>query len=50
MEYEEFVKTHCYKCVNRNGFDDVCNIVKNTNGQAQCVNFQNETDIAKDKE
>lgn len=50
MTNDEFVEAYCYKCANRKSFDDICNIVKNINGQPQCVNFQNETDIAKDKE
>ena len=42
MTDEEFVKEICSKCINRKGFDDVCEIRKNIKGEPQCVNFEEE--------
>ena len=42
MTDDEFVKEFCSKCINRKGFDDVCEIRKNIKGEPQCVNFEEE--------
>ena len=42
MTDDEFVKEFCSKCINRKGFDDVCEIRKNIKGEPQCFNFEKE--------
>ena len=42
MTDDEFVKEFCSKCINRKGFDDVCEIRKNIKGEPQCINFEKE--------
>ena len=42
MTDDEFVKEFCSKCINRKGFDDVCEIRKNIKGEPQCMNFDEE--------
>ena len=40
MTDDEYIKEFCSKCINRKGFDDVCEIRKNIKGEPQCVNFE----------
>ncbi len=39
MRYKEnqYIKTHCYKCKNKNS--NLCNISININGNLRCVEF-----------
>ena len=49
MTDDEFVKEFCSKCINRKGFDDVCEIRKNIKGEPQCMNFDEEKKKEKNK-
>lgn len=42
MTDDEFTKEFCHKCINRKGFDDVCEIRRNIEGELQCINFEEE--------
>lgn len=46
MTDDEFVKEFCHKCINRKGFEDICEIRRNIKGELQCVNF----DLSENKE
>ena len=50
MTGEEFDKEFCIKCINRKGFDDVCEIRRNIKGELQCVNFEPEVKKGKSNE
>ena len=41
-EDDEFVKEFCHKCINRKGFEDICEIRRNIEGNLQCINFEEE--------
>ena len=41
-EDDEFVKKFCHKCINRKGFEDICEIRRNIKGELQCINFEEE--------
>ena len=42
MTDDEYVKEFCSKCINKNGFEDICEIRRNIKGDLQCLNFKEE--------
>ena len=42
MTDDEYVKEFCSKCINRKGFEDICEIRRNIKGDLQCLNFKEE--------
>jgi len=42
MTDDEYMKEFCSKCINRKGFEDICEIRKNIKGEPQCMNFEEE--------
>lgn len=40
MTIKEFIDNNCSRCKNKNRIKDDCNIVKNIDGELQCVNME----------
>jgi len=50
MTDDEYVKEFCSKCINKKGFEDICEIRRNIKGELQCVNFEPEVKKGKSNE
>lgn len=45
MNDREYVKEVCSKCANKLNDNDLCNIIININGNANCVNYKGAKEV-----
>ena len=50
MNRTEYCEKYCSICANKENEKDLCNIVRNIDGELQCVNFEPEVKKGKSNE